>query len=190
MKFFWKLFFSIILVTEFFVGVSGYVLVYSSFRDAIEREVEAAWQENDMLCFSLNQGVSWAMEMSSVSLIWGYPEEREADYTEILTRAMTIQTTEGTIAFSFCDEDGALICGSRKNGFDQGLVKSLGMKERGYEIRKIDERYMIHCARPVEIIGKSYFIENYRDITEIFKNQAAYTRTLSLIHISEPTRRS
>lgn len=181
MKFFWKLFFSIILVTEFFVGVSGYVLVYSSFRDAIEREVEAAWQENDMLCFSLNQGVSWAMEMSSVSLIWGYPEEREADYTEILTRAMTIQTTEGTIAFSFCDEDGALICGSRKNGFDQGLVKSLGMKERGYEIRKIDERYMIHCARPVEIIGKSYFIENYRDITEIFKNQAAYTRTFSIV---------
>ncbi len=49
-----------------FVGVSGYVLIYSSFRNSVEQEVEAAYQgKNDMLCFSLNQGVANSVEMSA-----------------------------------------------------------------------------------------------------------------------------
>ena len=118
MKFFWKLFFSIILVTEFFVGVSGYVLIYSSFRNSVEQEVEAAYRENDMLCFSLNQGVANSVEMSSMSLMWGIEQEDgEADYKEILTKALTIQTTEGEIPFCLTDSEGEPICGSRKTGW-------------------------------------------------------------------------
>ena len=123
MKFFWKLFFSIILVTEFFVGVSGYVLIYSSFKNSMEREIETAWQENDMLCFSLNQGLAWSMEMSNISLMWGNPEEDGKNYKEVLTKAMTIQTTDGVIPFSFSSDEGEVICGSRKPGFDDGLMK-------------------------------------------------------------------
>lgn len=181
MKFFWKLFFSIILVTEFFVGVSGYVLIYSSFKNSMEREIEAAWQENDMLCFSLNQGLAWSMEMSNISLMWGNPGENEKNYKEVLTKAMTIQTTDGVIPFSFSSDEGEVICGSRKPGFDDGLIKTLSMQERGYEIRKNDNRYTIHCARPVTLLNEHYFIENYRDITEVFENQASYTRTFSMI---------
>ena len=182
MKFFWKLFFSIILVTEFFVGVSGYVLIYSSFRNSVEQEVEAAYRENDMLCFSLNQGVANSVEMSSMSLMWGIEQEDgEADYKEILTKALTIQTTEGEIPFCLTDSEGEPICGSRKNGLDDGLVKKLNMQQRGYEIRKVEGRYMIHCARPVKLLNEDYYIENYRDITEVFANQAGYARTFSII---------
>ena len=102
MKFFWKLFFSIILVTEFFVGISGYVLIYSSFKNAIEREIETAYQENDMLYFSLNQRITWSVEMSNMTFKWGILEE-EMDYKELLTEAMSIQTTDGVISFSFSD---------------------------------------------------------------------------------------
>lgn len=180
MKFFWKLFFSIILVTEFFVGISGYVLIYSSFKNAIEREIETAYQENDMLYFSLNQRITWSVEMSNMTFKWGILEE-EMDYKELLTEAMSIQTTDGVISFSFSDVEGEVICGSRKKGFDDGLVKKLGTQERGYEIRKIDDGYMIHCARYVKLLNEDYFIENFRDITEVFENQAGYTRTFSII---------
>lgn len=182
MKFFWKLFFSIILVTEFFVGVSGYVLIYSSFRNSVEQEVEAAYRENDMLCFSLNQGVANSVEMSSMSLMWGIEQEDGGvDYKEILTKALTIQTTEGEIPFCLTDSEGEPICGSRKKGLDDGLVKKLNMQQRGYEIRKVEGRYMIHCARPVKLLNEDYYIENYRDITEVFENQAGYARTFSII---------
>lgn len=181
MRFFWKLFFSIILVTEFFVGISGYVLIYSSFKNSMEREVETAWQENDMLCFSLNQGLTWSMEMTNMSLIWGTPGDEGGNYKDVLTQALTIQTSEGVIPFTFSDAGGELICGSRKKGFDAELVKGLNIQEKGYEIRKIDNQYMIHCARPVRILNEDFFVENYRDITGIFENQAGYIRTFSMI---------
>ncbi len=181
MKFFWKLFFSIILVTEFFVGISGYVLIYSSFKNAIEREIETAYQENDMLYFSLNQRITWSVEMSNITLMWGIPEEGTENYEEILTEAMSIQTTDSAITVSFSDAEGQVICGSRKKGFDAELVKKLGNQERGYEIRKIDDDYLIHCARYVKLLNQEYFIENYRDITEVFDNQAGYIQTFSMI---------
>lgn len=181
MKFFWKLFFSIILVTEFFVGISGYVLIYSSFKNAIEREIETAYQENDMLYFSLNQRITWSVEMSNITLMWGIPEEGTENYEEILTEAMSMQTTDSAITVSFSDAEGQVICGSRKKGFDTALVKKLGNQERGYEIRKIDDDYLIHCARYVKLLNQEYFIENYRDITEVFDNQAGYIQTFSMI---------
>lgn len=181
MKFFWKLFFSIILVTEFFVGISGYVLIYSSFKNAIEREIETAYQENDMLYFSLNQRITWSVEMSNITLMWGIPKEGTENYEEILAEAMSIQTTDSAISVSFSDAEGQVICGSRKKGFDASLVKKLGNQERGYEIRKIDDDYLIHCARYVKLLNQDYFIENYRDITEVFDNQAGYIQTFSMI---------
>lgn len=94
--------------------------------------MEAAYRENDMLCFSLNQGLAWSMEMSSISLMWGIEsEEEEADYKDLLTKALTIQTTEGVIPFCFSDSNGELICGSRKKGLDDSLVKKLNMQQRG-----------------------------------------------------------
>ena len=167
MNFFWKLFFSIILVTEFFVGISGYVLIYSNFKNSIEREVETAYQENDMLYFSLNQGVAWSVELSNMTLAWGITEDEIENYREILTKAMTIQTSNGVIPFSFSNAEGELICGSRKKGFNEELVEKLDVRERGYEIRKIDNRYMIHCARPVKLLNEDYFIENFRDISSL-----------------------
>ena len=40
---------------------------------------------------------------------------------------------------------------------------------------------MIHCARPVKLLNEDYYIENYRDITGVFENQAGYARTFSII---------
>ena len=79
-----------------------------------------------------------------MSLMWGIEQEDgEADYKEILTKALTIQTTEGEIPFCLTDSEGEPICGSRKNGLDDGLVKKLNMQQRGYEIRKVEGRYIV-----------------------------------------------
>ncbi len=60
-------------------------------------------------------------------------------------------------------------------------MKKLNMQQRGYEIRKVEGRYIVHCARPVKLLNEDYYIENYRDITEVFANQAGYARTFSII---------
>ncbi len=80
----------------------------------------------------LKSGGCQLVEMSSMSLMWGIEQEDgEADYKEILTKALTIQTTEGKSRFCLTDSEGEPICGQPKNRLDDGLVKKLNMQQRG-----------------------------------------------------------
>ena len=46
MKFFWKLYFSIMLVVMVCLDVGGYALIQSGFRTSLSREVDSVYQEN------------------------------------------------------------------------------------------------------------------------------------------------
>ena len=80
-----------------------------------------------MLYFSLNQRITWSVEMSNITLICGaFLKRVRRIMRKILTEAMSMQTTDSAITVSFSDAEGQVICGSRKKGFDTALVKKLG----------------------------------------------------------------
>ena len=58
MNFFWKLYFSIMLIVTVCFGIGGYVLIQSSFHTSLGRETEAAYQENDILYISFERILS------------------------------------------------------------------------------------------------------------------------------------
>ena len=49
MKFFWKLYFSIMTITLICFSVGGAMLIQTSFNNSFERETESVYQENDIL---------------------------------------------------------------------------------------------------------------------------------------------
>ena len=49
MKFFWKLYFSIMTITLICFSVGGTMLIQTSFKNSFDREVESIYQENDIL---------------------------------------------------------------------------------------------------------------------------------------------
>lgn len=49
MKFFWKLYFSIMTITLICFSVGGTMLIQTSFNSSFDREVESIYQENDIL---------------------------------------------------------------------------------------------------------------------------------------------
>ena len=53
MKFFWKLYFSIMTITLICFSVGGTMLIQTSFKNSFDREVESIYQENDILVNSL-----------------------------------------------------------------------------------------------------------------------------------------
>lgn len=181
MKFFWKLFFSIMLVTECFAGIGGFVLVNSEFTNALQREIQSAYEENDLVFFSLRQAL-WSSNAFLAS--WGvdtaYGEE---DISDFVSNEMMIQVAGGMKNLVLCDKTGNVLSGMRKKEFDDKLVKSLGTEKRGYEIKKTGNGYYIHCARPIKILDSYFYIENYRDITDVFNNQREHIRTFSVILI-------
>ena len=55
MKFFWKLYLSIMLITITFFSIGGYFLIQSSFHNSLEREIESVYKENDIYISSLQR---------------------------------------------------------------------------------------------------------------------------------------
>lgn len=179
MKFFWKLFFSIMLVTECFVSIGGFILVNSEFSNALQREIQSAYEENDLVFFSLRQAL-WSSNAFLAS--WGvdtaYGEE---DISDFVSNEMMIQMAGGMKNLVLCDKTGNVLSGIRKKEFDDKLVKTLGTEKRGYEIMKTENGYYIHCARPIKILDRYFYIENYHDITDVFNNKSERIRTLSVL---------
>lgn len=46
---------------------------------------------------------------------------------------------------------------------------------------KTENGYYIHCARPIKILDRYFYIENYHDITDVFNNKSERIRTLSVL---------
>ena len=180
MKFFWKLFFSIVLITELFLGIGGCILIQSVFRHSVRREIEAAWQENDFICISLNQG---ALLTPGAPMAFGTDVESPEALLENLYRSMTLQAEGSGIPFSLSDRQGMLIAGSRPEGLENHLAAQLDMEHRGYEIRKVENTYYLHCVQPLQIRGMYFLVENYRDMTSVFQNQSRYIQTFSLLMV-------
>ena len=123
MKFFWKLFFSIVLITELFLGIGGCVLIQSVFNHSIRREIEAAWQESDLLCISLNHGLLLVPEMT-----FGEDVGSLEEILNELCRSIMMQTSGSAVPFSLSSPQGTLVAGRTcRKLFQCGQGSSLWM---------------------------------------------------------------
>ena len=55
MKLFWKLFCSMVSITILACAAGGFVLIDGQFRTALDQEVQALYEENDMLRYALSR---------------------------------------------------------------------------------------------------------------------------------------
>ncbi len=69
MNFFWKLYFSIMLIVTVCFGIGGYVLIQSSFHTSLDREIEVSFQENDILYISFERILSTIYGIDSATIL-------------------------------------------------------------------------------------------------------------------------
>lgn len=125
MKLFWKLFCSMVSITVLACAVGGFVLIDGQFRTAFGQEVQALYEENDMLRYSLSREA----------------ERQALTSREDLSRlAGNIAITAGgrTVAFRLSDADGtALYYNGGLFFLDAGsLISGLGPNQRGWQLRQ------------------------------------------------------
>lgn len=148
-------------------SVGGYMLIETGFKSSLQREIEAAYQESDILVSSFGKD----------SLIpYGYNSDTDnesivqKENTKILQGVMatlTIQNFGGNISFCLRDKKGQLIY--QNGGFynDSELVEKVDSKTRGYKVTKDKGKYKMYVLRELEDMENIY-IENARDISPLF----------------------
>lgn len=165
MKFFWKLFCSIIIITVLTCSAGGYFLIRSQFRMSMEREISTAYAENDILWQFMDR------ELQSLDV-------SEPVGTQIASLAgnITVDTSGGKMAFSVSDGSGKRLYSNSGLSGSASVYTSISPNTRGYEIWRNEGRYYIHMVRAAAIQEQPYYLENFREITYLFEaRKSQYT---------------
>ena len=168
MKFFWKLYLVIMLMVVSCFSVGGYMLIESGFNSSLRREVEMAYQENNILYSSFTRELLSPFNGYNASAFTD-AEKIEIIHESITT--LTIQSFNGMISFCLRNNEGQMIY--QNGGFtnDSSLIKKVDSGTRGYKIVEDDNKYKIHVLRKLDIEDSDVYLENCRDISSLFEGR-------------------
>jgi signal transduction histidine kinase len=182
MKFFWKIFFSTMLIAVAFFSIGTYYLIFSSFQYALDREISTAYKENEMIMYSLNSEIQGVFERNIVE------KESETFFVEQWVKQnvglITLNTNKETLPVRVSNIDNKTLYQFKWDKTDNKLVDKLPSKSRGYEVVLVDGNYFVHTAAPFNIQNVTIFIESYRNVTVLFDTRAEQHRnciTLTII---------
>ena len=166
MKPFWKLFFSMVLITALACDVGGYVLIDTQFRVSLEREVSALYEENDLLRYALAQELAFHPLYSRKELA-------------AAARGISISTSRGTVAFRLSGEDGETLGGSGQLAVEAvPLTAVLPRGQRGWVMDALqDGRVYLHAASPLALEDGVLYLENCREISSLFQDRSEQYRS-------------
>lgn len=170
MKFFWKLYLTIMLTVVTCFSVGGYLLIETGFKSSLEREIEMAYQENDILFSSFVNDIFTPID-GYVNT--AYSNDERFSIIQSSATTLRVQTFNGSISFCLREKNGKMIY--QNGGFfdDSSLIEKIKPGTRGYKIVQNDNKYKIHTLRRLDlgINDIDIYLENSRDISSLFKGR-------------------
>lgn len=175
MKFFWKLYFSIMTITLICFSVGGTMLIQTSFNNSFNREVESVYQENDILVNSLTLELYPYLEELTLK---GDSTQERTDSLQNIFCNMSVETFRGNVSFCVRDENGNVIYQNDVFDNQPKLFEKVFQNERGYIVIKNKNQYKLQVLRCFSLNETKLYFENVRDISELFLNRESQFRTL------------
>ena len=165
MRLFWKIFCSMVLITSLACCIGGYALIDTQFRTSLSRETTAVYEENDLLRYAL------AREMSNIP-VWGRDDLGQ------MVENISIRTGRGEVNFRISDEAGGTV-GSHGDlpVLAAELTRGLNKENRGWHLAEVEGRKYIHAASPMTVKDGWVYLENCREVTELFAARNAQYRS-------------
>lgn len=150
-------------------SLGGYMLIETGFKSSLRREIEMAYQENDILFSSYVKELLLPYDeyLSDEEIL----DEEKFKIIQDTIVTLTIQTFGGKISFCLRDKDGQMIYQNGGFSNDSSLIKKIDFQTRGYKIVENKKNYKIHVLRKLDIEVGDIFLENSRDISALFKER-------------------
>lgn len=157
MKFTFKVFFCTITVIAAALGFSGSYLINSLFRTALQRETRLAMDENNVLRFAFE----------TITLNAPLKYERLQDKT-IVEIAYMLRTGR---YIRISGEDKQAIYSLEEINVPITLLNVITDTTQACQVVMSDGRYLVHTATSVEIMGRTLYMETFKDISSIFDDR-------------------
>lgn len=159
MRFFWRIFFSIITVTIMTFSLGSFFLISVLFNSSLEREVKAAYEENDMLRTTLEMAIANTPHYGDLS----------QDTLKNLAQSMKINTASGVLPISIDDADFKNLYINFNDTLDSAILKTLSSGVRAYEIIMLDGKQAVETASVLDVGKQRLYLRNIHDISSIYQ---------------------
>lgn len=166
MKFFWKLYFSLMILLCSCFSIGSYILIQGSFNNSLKREMNTAYQENSIICSTLKNYTNW------------YEEDIE-DISRIqeLLATVTVQSFDRNIMFCLRDSSGDVVFQNDHFSHSSSLIKNLKNNQKKSILKKTSSKYYVYTIQPVSIGSNPFYIENKYDVTSLFQTRSSQIQT-------------
>lgn len=185
MRFFWKIFFSTMLIACLFFAIGGYCLIDLGFRSMLEREIEAAYEETDILSYTL---ASSFRDEGFAALVDSYGSRTRENIVKaagVTAQSITISSSGDVLKYRLSDSEGELCYDSTQVALESSLVVNLADGNRGYELLPDHSgRSFIHVSSPITVYETQLYVECYRDIGFMFDSRSRQINTFVLLMLA------
>ena len=166
MKFFWKLYFSLMILLCSCFSIGSYILIQGSFDNSLKREMKTAYQENSIILSTLKNYTNW------------YEEDIE-DISRIqeLLATVTVQSFDRNIMFCLRDTKGDVVFQNDHFNHSSTLIKNLKNNQKKSILKKSSSKYYVYTIEPVSIGSNQFYIENKYDVTSLFQMRNSQIQT-------------
>lgn len=166
MKFFWKLYFSLMILLCSCFSIGSYILIQGSFDNSLKREMNTAYQENSIILSTLKNYTDW------------YEEDIE-DISRIqeLLATVTVQSFDRNIMFCLRDTKGDVVFQNDHFNHSSTLIKNLKNNQKKSILKKSSSKYYVYTIEPVSIGSNQFYIENKYDVTSLFQMRNSQIQT-------------
>lgn len=177
MKLFWKIYFSIMLVCVLCFALGGYVLIRFSFSAQFSQELDAAYNQNEIVAYALAGELTEEVteELGDVS------GDMLASFLTLTARGIDISQSGVELKFSLFDGNKKELFSSSSDDVSAALLESASEGRRGNVTTVLSGRYLLQTVSPLSVAGETCYIVTQRDMTMIFQNQSQQIRLLMAV---------
>lgn len=163
MKFAWKVTMAALCILLLSTGLGSYLLISLSFRSALDREVDVAQEEMQML----------RITYEAVCNARGVTLENLSDQARGIARTLEQDPYFADHQFRVSTPDGVQVHSTLASASDQELLESIDRRSSGYVLRREEDsgHCLVHCAGPVSLPDGILYIETVRDISSLFSDR-------------------
>ena len=174
MRFAWKVGMSIVLVAVLLFSAGGGLLIQSQFSASLQREKEAAQEENSLLAMALYR------QLDAGRLPGAGAEDAGAQRERLLglLRGATMRVGARELAFGLSDENGRLLYNSPGFSADTALLDAVDETHRGSVLRRRGEESLLYTAAPFVLGEEVLYLTNAREVTGLFTARGEQYRLL------------
>ena len=163
MKFAWKVTLVTLCILMLSTSIASYLLISLSFQSALEREIDVAREEMQML----------RITYEAVCSARGITLENLDSKSSGLRRTLGEDPYFADRQFRVSTQEGIQVYSTLSSSSDQALLDSIDERSSGYILRfdQRTQRHLLHCAGAVSLPDGALYMETVRDISALFSDR-------------------